>query len=150
MADGIQKKLRAGLAQLLHDAGAVTWVASGAIDPAASPPPLVDQVLPDSPDVCAALATYCTGEDEPTLSGSVLMLQVRTRAGITNLAAGDDLDDAISQELMGNWPLTLTNGVRVTSLVRASGSPIGRDPAGRMERTTNYRVRIHDPGPYRG
>lgn len=150
MADGIQKKVRAGLAQLLATAGVVTWTTSGAVSLTANPPPIFDQVLPEKPDICAALSTYATGGDEPTLSGSALMLQVRTRCSLTDTAAGDDLDDAIAGQIMGRFPVTLANGVVISTVVRSSGSPIGRDAAGRMERTTNYRLVVHDPGPYRG
>jgi len=150
MTAGIQRRLRTGVAALLHTEGAATWTATGAVSVTASPAPVFDSTYPDEPDVAAALSTYAVGGDEPTLSGSVLMLQVRTRTSLSDVAAGDDLDDAIAGVLMGNFPVTLTNGVRVTSLVRSSGSPIGRDAAGRMERTTNYRVRIYDPGSHRG
>lgn len=150
MTAGIQRKLRTGVAALLHAEGAVTWSPTGVVSVTASPPPVFDTFYPDAPDICAALATYSTGGDEPTLSGSYLMLQVRTRTGLTDVAAGDDLDDAISQVLLGNFPITLSNGVRLTTITRMGGSPIGRDAAGRMERTTNYQCRVHDPGPHRG
>lgn len=139
-----------GIAALLDTAGAVTWTPSGAVDPTADPPPIFLSIYPSAPDVAAALATYATGGDDPTLSGSVLMLQVRTRSGTDDVTAGDDLDDAIKDALLGNFPAVLPNGVRLTSIVRSSGSPLGRDAAGRMERTTNYRVRYYDPTPHRG
>jgi hypothetical protein len=150
MADGIQRKLRAGVAALLHASGAATWTASGAVSLTASPPPVFDTFYPDKPDVAAALSTYAAGGDEPTLAGSMLMLQVRTRSSLTDVATGDDLDDAISQVLLGNYPVNLPNGVTISTLIRVSGSSIGRDAAGRMERTTNYRLFVHDPGPHRG
>jgi hypothetical protein len=150
MAPGVQRKLRAGLAALLHAEGAATWTPTGTVSISANPPPVFDSVYPDKPDVAAALATYPAGGDEPTLSGSMIMVQVRTRTSLTDVAAGDDLDDAIGKCLLGNYPLTLANGVVVSTLIRTSGTPIGRDAAGRMERTSNYRLLVHDPGTHRG
>jgi hypothetical protein len=145
---GITTRLIEGLAQLLHDAGAVTWAPTDVWS--SGPPPIFDTYYPDAPDVCGALATYDLGGDEPTFSGSVKMVQVKTRSTVETPAAGADLDDAIAQVLMGNWPIVLGNGVTVSILERVSGTPIGRDEAGRHERTTNYRLTIHDPGPHRG
>ena len=147
---GISTDLKVGLAQMLDDAGAVTWTPSGAVDVSATPPPIFMTIYPAKPDVAAALTTYYPGGDEPTLSGSLINLQVRTRSSREVETACDDLDDAISAHLLGHWPQVLSTGVRVTTIWRISGSPIGRDAAGRMERTTNYTVRVYDPGPYRG
>ncbi len=149
MAAGIATNLITGLASLLHDAGAVTWVPTGVVDTGADPPPVFLGRYPDAPDVAAALTTYYPGGDEPTLSGSVIMLQVRTRSSPNNDTLCGDLDDAIAQGLLGNYPVTLATGVVVSTLIRVSGSPIGPDAAGRLERTTNYRIRLHDPGPHR-
>jgi minor capsid protein len=145
---GIATRLIEGVAQLLHDAGAVTWAPDDVWT--AGPPPIFDTYYPDSPDVAATLATYYLGGDEPTFAGSMIMLQVKTRSSVESPAAGTDLDDAIAQVLLGNWPIVLVTGVTVSIIERASGTPIGRDEAGRHERTTNYRLTIHDPGPHRG
>lgn len=147
---GIQTDLVAGLGALLADEGAITWDDTGAVPTGSVPPPGYHQAYPETPDVAAAFTTYAAGGDEPTLSGTVLMLQVRSRSSRTDLTSGDDLDDAIAQALLGRYPTTLDNGVRISTLVRVSGTPIGRDSVGRMERTTNYRLLVHDPGPYRG
>ena len=147
---GFTSDLLTGLAVMLDAAGAVTWTPSGAVDTAADPAPLFLGIYPDQPDVAAALATYSTGGDEPTLSGSEIMLQVRTRASAADITSGDALDDAIAQQLLGHYPVTLSTGIVVSVITRSSGSPIGRDAAGRLERTTNYRLMAHDPGPYRG
>ena len=146
---GIQVKVRTGLGAMLAAAGAVTWQATGAISASVSPPPLFDLIYPDAPDCAAALATYAVGGDDPKQPVSALMLQVRTRSNLTTTASGDDLDDAISQQLMGHFPLTLSTGIVISTIIRMSSSPIGRDPAGRIERTTNYRLTVHDPGSYR-
>lgn len=150
MSDGVSTKLCKGIAALLGTAGAATWTPSGVVSPTASPPPVFLGIYPDQPDIAVALSTYSAGGDDPTLAGSVLMLQVRTRSSIQDVTSADALDDAIGQVLMGNFPLVLPSGVRITSLVRRSGVPMGRDASGRMERTTNYQVRLYDPGPHRG
>ncbi len=145
---GIGTRLIEGLAQLFHDAGAVTWAPTAAWS--SGPPPLFDTYWPDAPDVAVCLATYYLGGDEPTFSESVINLQVKTRSSVESPAAGTDLDDAIAQVMLGNWPVDLGNGVHVSIIERTSGTPIGRDDAGRYERVTNYRLTVHDPGPYRG
>jgi hypothetical protein len=150
VTDGASTKLCKGVAALLHAAGVVTYTSSGPVPTSTTNPPVYIGRYPDQPDVCAALTTYAAGGDEPTLSSSVVMLQVRTRGTVSDHTAGDNLDDAIAAQLMGHYPVTLDSGVRIEILTRSSGSPIGLDAAGRMERTTNYRVQYYDPGPYRG
>jgi hypothetical protein len=147
---GIRNDLIDGLGALLAAGGAVTWTSSGTVSPSASPAPMFRTIYPDSPDIVAALTAYAAGGDEPTLSGSSLMLQVRTRSSLAALGAAEDLDDAIAGVLMGNFPVTLSTGVRISVITRASSSPIGRDARGRMELVTNYRIIVHDPGAHRG
>lgn len=147
---GIRSDLVLGLCSLLDDEGACTWTPTGVVDVLAVPAPVFRTIYPDAPDIAAALTAYATGGDEPTLSGSVLMLQVRTRGSLDDPGAAEDLDDAISQALMGNYPITLDTGCRVSVIIRVSSSPIGRDAKGRMELSTNYRIMVHDPGPHRG
>jgi hypothetical protein len=147
---GIRADLVTGLCSLLGAEGVCTWTPSGIVDVLADPPPVFRTIYPDAPDIAAALTAYATGGDEPTLSGSVLMLQVRTRSSLDDLGAAEDLDDAISQALMGNFPILLDTGCRVSVIIRVSSSPIGRDARGRMELSTNYRIMVHDPGPHRG
>ncbi len=147
---GIVSRLIDGLGVLLSEAGAVTWSPDSVVAVDVSPPPMFDTEYPDSPDVVVALTTYYLGGDEPTFSESVVNLQVKTRSSVATPRDGTDLDDAISQVFLGNWPLDLSNGVHVSIIERTSGTPIGRDGAGRFERVTNYRFTIHDPGPHRG
>lgn len=150
MTDGVITKLIDGLGTYLAAQGVVTWSPDSVVAVDVSPPPMFDTMYPDSPDLAVCLATYYTGGDEPTFSESVLMLQVKTRSTLDAPRAGTDLDDAIAQQLLGNWPLTLGNGVRISIIERTSGTPLGRDEAGRHERVTNYRLTIYDPGPHRG
>lgn len=147
---GVQTDLRTGIGHLLHDAGVVTWTDSGAVDPASDPAPCYHLIYPDTPDTIVALSTYSAGGDSPTAPDSIYMLQVRTRSSLADVTSGDELDDAIARTLLGRYPITLDTGVRVETLVRVSGAPLGRDGAGRMERATNYRIMAYDPGPYRG
>ncbi len=144
---GIQGRLRAGLAELLADAGVVSWDTSGTYLVSQSPKPCYDTSYPDNgPDVCVALATYYTGGDGVAGDATTwLQLQVRTRGQKHGPSTdADDLDDAIAQVLLGNYPLTLPNGVRLSKIEHTSSTPIGRDAAGRFERTTNWSVRVYD------
>jgi hypothetical protein len=147
-AAGTQTNLRVGIAAMLDAAGVVSWTASGVVD--ATRPPVFLSTYPDQPDIACALSTYGAGGDEGTLSGSLVMLQVRCRSQPDVVTGCDDLDDAIAGQLLGHFPLVLSTGLRVTRILRRSGTPLGRDTAGRMERTTNYEIRIHEPGAYRG
>ncbi len=150
MADGITSRLIDGLGQLLDEAGAVTWSRSAVVAADTDPPPMFETEYPASPDVAACLATYYLGGDEPTLGQTVSNVQVKTRASVESPNASADLDDAIAQALLGRWPVDLATGVTVSIIERTSGTPIGRDEAGRHERVTNWRLTIHDPGPHRG
>jgi hypothetical protein len=147
---GFATNLRSGIASMLDDAGVVTWTESGAVDPSADPPPIFHHLYPDEPDVAVALTTYYPGGDAPAAPDSVVMLQVRTRSSTSDDTLADDLDDAIAAQLLGHYPMTLSTGVVVSVITRSSGSPIGRDARGRLERTTNYRLMAYDPGPHRG
>jgi len=147
---GFTTKLRAGIGAMLDDANVVTWTDSGTVSTSASPPPAYHHLYPDSPDVAVALTTYYAGGDAPAAPDSVVMLQVRTRSSATDDTLADDLDDAIASELLGHYPMTLSTGVVISVITRSSGSPIGRDARGRLERTTNYRLLAYDPGPHRG
>lgn len=152
MATGIQSRLRAGLAEWLAGQGVVTWspttpLGTGSI----TPPPLFDTSYPDSPDVAVCLTTYYTGGDGKASDiTSWMQLQVRTRGRRDGPSTdADDLDDAIAQQLLGHWPWTLPNGVRISLVEHTSSTPIGRDAAGRFERTTNWSIRVADPSTYR-
>ncbi len=145
---GIQARTRAGIAELLADAGVVSWDAAGTYLVTQSPKPVYDTSYPDNgPDVCVALSTYYTGGDGIGAdTSSWLQLQVRSRGQKHGPSTdADDLDDAIAQVLQGSWPMTLPNGVRVTLVEHSSSTPIGRDAAGRFERTTNWSIRVADP-----
>lgn len=150
MTDGIGTKLLRGLAALLAGDGVVTYAGTGPVDPAATLPNVFLNLYPETPDLVCALTCYAAGADEPTLSGSVLMVQVRTRSSDADFTSGDNLDDAIWSALAGRYPVQLATGVILSTITRTSGGPIGRDAAGRLERTTNYRCVVHDPGPHRG
>lgn len=147
---GITAGLITGIGHLCEAEDALTWVDSGVVPVASDPPPGFYGTYPDAPDVCAALACYTLDGGEPTLSASVKMLQVRTRSSLTDISACDTLDDAIAQVLLGHYPVDLDTGVTVSVITAASSTPLGRDAQGRMERVTNYRVVVHDPGPHRG
>ncbi len=152
MPTGIQARLRTGVAEMLAAAEVVLWSPASAYPSGSTLPPCYDTSYPDSgPDVCVALTTYYTGGDGfgPDIT-SWLQLQVRTRGQKHGPATdADDLDDAIAQQLHGRFRYALPNGVIISQIGHTSSSPIGRDAAGRFERTTNWSVRVADPAPYR-
>ena len=105
--------------------------------------------LPDGvgvPDTVAAFADY-SPSDDPSSADSMTMVQVRVRS--QDPSEGRDLDDQIADALLGRFPVTLSTGIRLQAIERTSGAPIGRDSVGRWERTSNYQVRYHRPGPHR-
>lgn len=146
----ITTDLLSGIAAMLDAAGVVTYDTAPTVIPDDSaPPPIYLTAYPETSVPVAALTLYAAGGDWPTLPVSVYMLQVRTRSTKTDLTAADALDDRIADQLLGHYPVTLPTGTRVSIITRSSSSPIGRDAAGRVERTTNYRVVVHDPTTYR-
>lgn len=112
--------------------------------------PLYDAGIPDGagvPAVAAAFADYSPADDAAS-TDSVVMVQVSTRS-TSDPRPGRLLDDAIADALLGRYPVTLSTGVRLTTIERTSGDSIGRDSVGRWKRTSNYQVGYHRPGPHR-
>lgn len=108
--------------------------------------------IPDGqgvPDIAYAVADY-TDSGDPTQPTDTIRLQFRTRSAPNDPRGGMDLSDAIKDALDGTWPVTLSTGVVLSSLVRVSGAPFGRDATGRWERVTNYEARAYRPSPNRG
>ena len=153
---GTAALFRQGLGQLLAAESVVTWDEAGYYPTAPTLPPCYDTSYPDKVgarelDVAVALSTYYTGGDGK--AGDVtswLQLQVRTRGRREGPSTdADDLDDAIAQVLLGRPRFALPNVVIVSHIERSSSTPLGRDAAGRFERTTNWAVRVSEPAPYR-
>ena len=148
MTPGPRRLLLEGLAQLLADADVGTYRADGSAY-------LADEVaitlgaLPQQPANALALAIYDT-QDHPTLADSTVSVQVRSRAAGTTVGPTDDLADAAWAVLQGRGPVTLPNGVRVsTGPSRVNSAPLGQDNGGRWERVDSYTLTVYQPAPHR-
>lgn len=134
----------AGLAQHLAAAGVGTYSPAGAYTSAQVG--IFMDVVPAAPDRVVTVTPYGAADD-PTLSDSVLMVQVRVR-GTKDPRTAYDLDDAVFAA-MQNLPRSILNGVTVVGAWRTSAGYLGPDGNGRHERTSNYRLTVHRPTPNR-
>ncbi len=129
--------LLTGFARILATATGWAWHEDGSdYDPATVGIGVMD--YPTGCDRAAALGAYPLTQN-PTLTSSMIGLQVRTRGG-------DDpfdvmaLDDAVQAAFFGRFPLLLGTGIHVSSLAWSSGSSLGRDATTRRrEWVSNFR-----------
>jgi hypothetical protein len=143
---GFQSDFTAGIAQLLATANVAVWNPTGTYAPTDTG--IMVEVVPPAPDNVVMLAHYVV-QDDPTLSDSVIGLQVHTRTGGQDPRTTSDLADAVFDQLHGLHDLTLSTGVRVVEIVRRSGAFIGQDELQRWSRTDNYYATVYRPGPNR-
>lgn len=135
-----------GLAQYLEDRGVGTYQPSGGYPTdAVTPIFLGDQ--PGSPDRLIVLSAYPV-DDDPSLSDSVLGVQVRTRGLPSNPRSVDDLDDLIFDALHGARDIT-AGSTQIVQVMRRSGAPLGKDGNRRFERSSNFYVTAHRPSQHR-
>ena len=139
---GFESDLLTGVAQLLAAANLGTWRDSGIYTAAETG--IVFDVIPVSPDNIVTLTDYAVSDD-PTLSDSVIGVQVRTRLGGQDPRPVKDLDGAIFNVLHGLESVTLTGGVHVVSMVRRSGASLGQDANNRWMRSSNYYATVWRP-----
>jgi hypothetical protein len=100
--------------------------------------------VPASPDRVITLTDYVVADD-PTLSDSVIGVQVRTRWGGQDPRPVKDLDGAIFDALHGLEGVTLTGGIHIVSCFRRSGTSMGQDANNRWGRSSNYYATVHRP-----
>ena len=119
------------------------------------PSPLVgDQVplygfdAPDKPDR-ALMATPFSLGGSPTLGKSIDGFQIRTRGVPDNPLDVLVIDGLAQAALLGNYPATLPNGLRLEALELTGGTSLGRDDSDRWQWSTNYRLRWYRPSPHR-
>jgi hypothetical protein len=143
---GFKTDLAVGFAELLAAAGAGTWNASGVYT--ASQTGIVLRTLPQSPDRVIVLSTYPV-DDDPTLSDSVIGLQVTTRWGGPDPRPTDDLDDLVFDQLHGLEGVDLSTGIRVVQCYRRSGASLGQDGNSRWRSSSNFYVDAHRPSTHR-
>lgn len=134
--------LLTGIAQHIAGAGLGTWRASGAYTSGETA--IVLDTVPATPDRVITLTDYAVSDD-PTLSDSMIGIQIRTRWGGLDPRLVKDLDGAIFALLHGMPATTLTGGVRVVSCFRRSGVSMGQDANNRWGRSSNYYTQVHRP-----
>ena len=139
---GFETNLLTGVAQILAAAGVGTWRDTGVY--VAAETGIVLDTLPASPDNIITLTDYAVSDD-PTLSDSVIGVQVRTRCGGQDPRPVKDLDGAIFNALHGLESVTLTGGVHVVSMVRRSGVSLGQDENSRWMKSSNYYAAVWRP-----
>lgn len=150
LPDGFATNLLAGAAQLLvgFDIG-LAWRASGDYA-GVTGDPIFDTMMPDQPGRLVVLATYPL-TDDPTRAQSLIGLQYRTRGATKDPHEVRDLDDAIWDRLLGNYPLTLPNGLRIATLSSGPRTGPGQEQGGarRWICTSNVRLDVYRPTPHR-
>lgn len=99
--------------------------------------------VPTTPDTVITLTPTFSGAD-PTLSIDRGTLQIRYRAG-ADIRVLWALRDAVRYVLAGRFPMRLPTGVYVSSLVHASGLPLGQDASQRWSFSDNWSFAATDP-----
>lgn len=139
---GFEADLLTGLAQFVAAANIGTWRDNGVY--AAGETGIVLDTIPASPDRIIALSDYVVSDD-PSLSDSVIGVQVRTRWGGQDPRPVKDLDGLIFNLLHGLSGINLVGGVHIVSMFRRSGVSMGQDANNRWGRSSNYYVTVHRP-----
>jgi hypothetical protein len=139
---GFETLLLTGVAELLAAANLGTWRDTGIYTAAETG--IIFDTVPQSPDQVITLTDYAVSDD-PTLSDSVIGVQVRTRWGGQDPRPVKDLDGSIFNALHGLESVTLTGGVHVVSMVRRSGVSLGIDANNRWMRSSNYYATVWRP-----
>jgi len=135
MTTGFQTNLLTGLAVYLDAAGVGTWNTTGVYTTAQTG--IVLSTIPQGPDRIITLSSYGV-TDDPSLSDSVIAVQVRTRWGGADPRLVHDLDDAIFTVLHGKTDWTLSTGVYVVECLSISATPLGQDANLRWSYSHNY------------
>lgn len=143
---GFSTNLLTGLAADLHTATIGTWRATGVYTIAETA--IVLGTIPQGPDRIITLTAYGVSDD-PSLSDSVIGVQVRCRWGGHDPRLVEDLADLIFARWHGMTGVTLTGGVFVVQCLRNSHGSLGEDENGRWMTTSNYYAWLHRPSTYR-
>lgn len=141
---GFTADFTAGLAQVLHDAGAGTWKPTEkytALETA-----IIPGLVPANPDRLITLTVYGF-IDDPTQAESTLLLQVRTR-GTRDIRSSENVQDAVF-DVLQNLPRRTVGGVIVAGCWRRSAGYLGVDDNQRHAHSSNYEFRLHRPSPHR-
>ena len=140
---GFRTDLLTGIAVALNAASIGTYRATGVYQTTETA--IVFGTVPQGPDRCITLTTYGVSDD-PSLSNSVIGLQVRCRWGGANPTLVDDLADTLHSYLLAKCYWTLSTGVYVAQCQHASGPvSLGQDENRRWSNSTNYYLTVHRP-----
>lgn len=135
-----------GVAQWLSSAGIGTWRSTGVYT--ADETGIVLRAQPQTPDRVLTLSTYSLSDD-PSLSDSVVGLQVITRWGGGDPRPNDDLADQVFDLLHGATQVDLSTGLRVVQALHRSGTSLGQDANQRWRTSSNYALDVYRPSPNR-
>lgn len=139
---GAQTDFLVGLAVYLQTAGIGTWNTSGVYT--STQTGIVLGTVPQTPDRVITLTAYGVADD-PSLSDSVMGLQVRSRWGGQDPRPTDDLADSIFTLLHGLTHVTLSTGIKIVECLRISAITLGQDENLRWCHVQNFHVTIHRP-----
>jgi hypothetical protein len=140
---GFQTDLLIGHAVLLASAGLGTWSTTGVYTTTQTG--IVLGTVPQGPDRVITLSAYGVADD-PSLSDSVMGLQVRCRWGGQDPRYVDDLADSIFAYLHGKEAYTLSTGIVVVQCHRISGPvSLGQDENRRWSNVQNFHLTVHRP-----
>jgi len=139
---GFNTDLLTGLAVYLQSNSIGTWNSSGIYT--AQQTGIVLGNVPQSPDRIVTLTTYGV-QDAPSLSDSVIGVQMRCRWSGSDPRLVDDLSDLIFNLLHGKLHLVLTTGVIIVQSLRQSAAPLGQDSNSRWSNVSNYYMSVHRP-----
>lgn len=143
MAADFQTLLLKGLAADLVTASLGTWSETVAYTSGQTGITLRD--MPQTPDRIICLSAYGVSDD-PSLSDSVLGVQVRCRWGGEDPCPADDLADLIFKRWHGMRAVTLSTGVFIVQCLRNSGpASLGKDDNQRWENSQNFYLTVHRP-----
>ncbi len=144
---GFQTNLLTGIAVDLAAAGlSLTWNTSGVYTTAQTG--IVLGTVPQAPDRIVTLTAYGV-DDDPSLSDSIIGLQVRTRWGGQDPRLVNDLDDSLFAYLHGKEAWTVGSGAAAVVIglcLRVSGPvSLGQDANNRWSLSSNYYLDLWRP-----
>lgn len=139
---GFTTDLLTGLAVELQAAGIGSWDEAGIY--ADSETGIVLGNVPQSPPRIITLSAYGVS-DHPTLSDSVVGVQVRCRWEGEDPRPVDDLADRVYNHLHGKVAMELTTGVVIIQCLRQSASPLGQDANKWWSNVQNFYASVWRP-----
>lgn len=104
--------------------------------------------MPTDPDKAVVLTPSVIGND-PTRPQTQMGLQIRVRGARNNKSSVLALDGAICDWLLGLYPVTLPNDIRVSTLIQTSSGSMGTDDSNRLTWSSRYSANTHRPSPHR-